>query len=168
MRKRITTTNLENRQFDPYAEKLILNETIRDKDFTEYSFRRLKFSNCIIESTGFGCSNSENLEFQNCFLRHVKFSKSELEMFTFENCELIGVSFARSYLMDFYFKNCQLTTIDFIAAFAKLAVIMISISAAFGITTKCGEEAINQVTEKSVTNPRSAGIVQQDGVSAKL
>jgi hypothetical protein len=47
MRKRITISNLEKRQFDRYAEKLILNETIREKDFSEFFLKRLKFSKII-------------------------------------------------------------------------------------------------------------------------
>lgn len=43
MTKRITTSNLEKRQFDPYEEKIILNETIREKDFSEFFLKRLKF-----------------------------------------------------------------------------------------------------------------------------
>lgn len=68
MKKIITARNLKNRGFDPYVEKVILNQTIREKDFSDVFLYRLEFSNCLIEFTSFLWTNVQSKNKSRCFL----------------------------------------------------------------------------------------------------
>jgi uncharacterized protein YjbI with pentapeptide repeats len=100
-------SEFERGDFYPFSNKIILNETIRQKDFSEYSMRQVDFSNCIFDCTSFPSTKCEDLTFESCIFQNVGFKDSELENFIFQNCQLIGTYFSGSDLMDFGFINCS-------------------------------------------------------------
>ena len=97
------------------SNKIVLNQIIRQKDFSECYIRQVNFSNCIFDWTSFPGTNCEDLTFERCILKNASFKKSELDNCIFKNCQLTNIDFDRSYLMDFDFINCKLNDVSFCA-----------------------------------------------------
>ena len=108
-------SEFERGDFYSLSNKIVLNQTINKKDFSECSIRQVKFSNCIFDWTSFPCTKCEDLTFERCILQNASFKKSELENFIFNNCQLTNINFARSDLMNFDFINCKLNDVYFSA-----------------------------------------------------
>ena len=104
--------NLKRGKFYQLSEKIIFNQRIRNKDFSECSFSKIDFINCELDSTSFPIK-CENLYFKNCVLREITFRKSDLEDFTIVNCKLISSNFIRSDLANFTIVNCHLENVFF-------------------------------------------------------
>jgi uncharacterized protein YjbI with pentapeptide repeats len=79
------------------SNKIVLNQTICEKDFSECAIRQVNFSNCIFDRTSFLCTMCENFTFQNCQLTCTDFG--------FINCKLNSVSFNAGELTDLKFDN---------------------------------------------------------------
>ena len=108
--------NFRRGKFYKLSEKIIFNQTIRNKDFSEFSLSQIDFINCELDSTSFPCTKCKNLYFKNCVLRNMSFKKSELENFTIVNCKLLSIDFSRSELDTFTIVNCHLDDVSFGAA----------------------------------------------------
>ena len=108
-------SEFERGDFYSLSNKIVLNQTIHKKDFSEFFIRQVNFSNCIFDWTSFPCTKCEDLTFERCILQNASFKKSELENCIFKNCQLTNINFARSDLMDFDFINCKLENVDFSA-----------------------------------------------------
>ena len=96
-------SEFERGDFYSLSNKIVLNQIIHQKDFSECNIRQVDFSNCIFDGTCFPWTKCEDLTFERCILKNASFKKSELENFIFKNCQLTNINFARSDLMDFDF-----------------------------------------------------------------
>lgn len=115
MQQHYNLTKFKRGDFYRLSNKIILNQTICQKDFSECSILQTNFLNCIFDSVGFPCTNCESLTFENCTLTSISFKKSELEAFRFRNCQLNGIDFDRSYLLEFDFIDCIVNYVSFSA-----------------------------------------------------
>ena len=84
-------SEFERGDFYFLSNKIVLNQTIHQKDFSEFSIRQVNFSNCIFDWTSFPCTKCEDLTFEGCILQNASFKKSELENFIWENIREIEV-----------------------------------------------------------------------------
>lgn len=69
--------------FYSLSNKIVVNQTIHKKDFSECSIRHVNFSNCIFDWTNFPFTKCKDLTFESCIFQNVNFKKSELENFIF-------------------------------------------------------------------------------------
>jgi uncharacterized protein YjbI with pentapeptide repeats len=58
------------------SNKIVLNQTICEKDFSECAIHQVNFSNCIFDRNSFLCTMCENLTFESCVFQNVNFKKS--------------------------------------------------------------------------------------------
>ena len=95
------------------SNKIVLDQIIYQKDFSECSIHQVNFSNCIFTWTSFPCTKCEDLTFEQCILKNTHFTDSELENFIFNNCQLTDIEFSTSDSMGFDFINCKLKNVHF-------------------------------------------------------
>ena len=68
-------SEFEHGDFYVLSNKIVSDEIIRKKNFSECSIRQVDFSNCTFDSTSFPCSKCEYLTFKNCIFQSVNFRK---------------------------------------------------------------------------------------------
>lgn len=95
-----------------FSRKIVLNQIIQDKNFTELIFVHVKFFNSSFKSISFDASEQYSLKFSNCQLNNIRFNAADLMNFEFEKCQLINVSFDGSQVDNLTIKNCLLKDID--------------------------------------------------------
>lgn len=106
-------SNFKRGDFSHISRKIVLNEIIKNKNFSEFYLRNVKFFNCNFQNVGFGASRGHSLTFCNCQFNNVNFSKAEFIDIIFQNCQLVNCGFGSAELDSVRYVNCQLNNLRF-------------------------------------------------------
>lgn len=113
MKNIINLSEFKRESYSSLSYKIILNQIIAKKDFSEFNIQNLYFSKCIFNSVNLEASYCNNLFFNNCVFYNVDFNESKLITFTFNNCQFIETYFTEANLYNFNFINCKLSRVLF-------------------------------------------------------
>ncbi|MDF4201750.1 pentapeptide repeat-containing protein [Maribacter sp. SA7] len=96
-------------------EKLILDQTFKEENYTATRLPRAEYENCIFEGCDFskGYLDSQTFlecEFIDCNLSNANIVNTTFKEVTFSHCKLMGLAFhtCNSFLMNFSFVDCNL------------------------------------------------------------
>lgn len=106
-------SQFERGDFYGVSRKIVLNEIIKGKDFSEFYLKKVKSFNCSLKSVSFRLSEADSLTFCNCQLINCWFGSADLYDVRYVNCQLSNVKFNATILTDFEFENCQLLKVSF-------------------------------------------------------
>ena len=109
-------TNFNYGDFFSLSRKIMVNQIIREKDFSIVSFKYVKFFSCGFQKVSFREAKAYSLRFSNCQFNNVDFQKVNFDEISFYNCQLIDCIFGSAQLYGLCCINCQLTNVYFNAA----------------------------------------------------